>query len=360
MSEHGIVTATLRGNVPGAPTIALIAHMDTSPEASGKDVKPIVHANYDGRDIILPCDTTKVIRVDDTDGLSELVGKTLITTDGTTLLGADDKAGVATIMQAATFLTAHPEIRHGPIRIVFTCDEEIGHGTDKLDLDAIGAVVGYTLDGEGQGLIEAETFSADLAIVKVQGRNTHPGLATGKMINAIRLAGMFLSRLPQDRLSPETTSGKEGFVHPYVVEGGVESVTLRVLLRSFVDSELEAQADLLREAAASVVSEYPRACIDIEIGRQYRNMAQYLDKEPRAVRLAADAMRKVGVAPEFRAIRGGTDGSRLSEMGLPTPNLSTGMHNFHSPLEYACLEEMETAVRIIVELAQLWGEQGQA
>ncbi len=357
MSADGIVMGTVPGNVAGAPTIAFIAHMDTSPEASGKDVQPIVHRDYDGGDIVLPGDTSKVIRVDDNEGLAALKGKTLVTTDGTTLLGADDKAGVAAIMSAAAYLMEHPEVEHGDVRIVFTCDEEIGHGTDKLDLNAIGAVVGYTLDGEGQGHIEAETFSADVAVVRVCGVNTHPGYAYGKMVNAIRLAGAFLSRLPQDRLSPETTRGRDGFVHPYVIEGGVDCVTMRILLRSFVTDELGGQADLLREVAGAVMAEHAGADIQVEATRQYRNMGEYLGKEPRAVELASQAMQKVGVEPKFSAIRGGTDGSRLSEMGLPTPNLSTGMHHFHSPLEYACLEEMQVSVDVVIELARLWGEQ---
>lgn len=359
MSEHGIVMGTipLNGEPANAPTIAWLAHMDTSPEAGGKDVKPIVHNNYDGRDIVLPGDPGKVIRVDETEGLAALTGKTIITTDGTTLLGADDKAGIAVILTASAHLMAHPEIKHGPIRVVFTCDEEIGHGTDKLDLERIDAVCAYTLDGEGAGAIENETFSADLAEVSLIGRNIHPGLATGQMINAIRLAGLFISRLPWQRLAPETTSEREPFLHPYVCQGGVDQVKLRIILRSFVTADLATQASILRNVADSILAEHPKARIDIKISKQYRNMIEPLAREPRAVDLAAEAVRRSGLEPIFSSIRGGTDGSRLSEMGLPTPNLSTGMHNFHSPLEYACLEEMETAVRVLIELAQLWGRE---
>lgn len=359
MSEHGIVMATIpaTNGCENAPTIAWLAHVDTSPEASGKHVKPIIHNKYDGQDITLPGDTSKVIRVAETKGLAELKGKTIITTDGTTLLGADDKAGVATVMTAAAHLMAHPEINHGSIRVVYTCDEEIGHGTDKLDLSKIDATCAYTLDGEGAGAIENETFSADLAVVTITGINTHPGFATGKMINAIRLAGLFISRMPTKGLSPETTSDREGFMHPYVLKGGVDEVKLRIILRSFDSTDLPKQAKMLQDVADSIEAEFPKAKVDITVTKQYRNMVEALKREPRAVKLAAEAMRAAGVEPTFNSIRGGTDGSRLSEMGLPTPNLSTGMHNFHSPLEYACLEEMETAVAVLVELAQLWGRQ---
>ncbi len=356
MSEHGIVMGTIPGNVPGAPTIALFAHMDTSPEAPGANVNPIVHENYDGKDIVLPADPSKVIRVADTDGLAKLKGRTIITSDGTTLLGADDKAGVAIIMTAADRLMSDPEATRCPVRVVFTCDEEIGHGADKIDLERVDAVVGYTLDGESGGLIENETFSADLADVIVTGKNIHPGLAKGKMINAIRVAGDFLSRLPKD-LAPEATEGREPFVHPYVLSGGVDEVKIRTLLRSFVTADLAGQAALLRSTADAVVADHPGAVIDVKVSKQYRNMVEVLDKEPRAVDLAAQAMRNVGIEPVFESIRGGTDGSRLSEMGLPTPNISAGMYNFHSPLEFACLEEMESSVNAVVELAKLWSEQ---
>lgn len=357
MGDDGIVMGTIPATADGAPTIAWFAHMDTSPEYTGKNVKPIIHEEYDGKDIVLPGDPSRVIRVAETAGLTELAGKTIITSDGTTLLGADDKAGVAVVMTAAEHLLAHPELGHGPIRIVFTCDEEVGRGTDKLDLAEIDAVVAYTLDGEAECEIENETFSADLATVTIRGRNIHPGLATGKMINAIRLAALFVSRMPWDTLSPESTAKRDGFMHPYVIEGGVEQVTLRVLLRSFVTADLEQQAAMLREVVGSILAEHPKAAIDIDVRKQYRNMVEALEKEPRAVKLAAEAVRRIGMEPKFASIRGGTDGSRLSEMGLPTPNLSTGMHNFHSPLEFACLEQMDNAVKVLIELAQLWGRE---
>ncbi len=355
--EHGIVMATIPARVAGAPTVAWFAHVDTSPEFTAKNVKPVVHKNWNGKDITLPGDASRVIRVSETKGMAELAGKTIITTDGTTLLGADDKAGVAVIMTAAAQLLADRKIAHGPIRVVFTCDEEVGRGVDKVDLKKVGAVCGYTLDGESIGELDNETFSADLAVVTLTGKNIHPGLATGRMINAIRLAGQFLSRLPWKRLAPETTALRDGFLHPYVIEGGVHEVKLRIILRSFDAAELADHAKVLRTIADSILVEHPGAKIDVETKKQYRNMKEALDKEPRAVNLAAEAIRRAGLEPKFQSIRGGTDGSRLSEMGLPTPNLAVGMHNFHSPLEFACLEEMEASVRILIELAQLWGKE---
>jgi len=355
--EFGIVQATVPGNVAGAPVTAFVAHLDTSPEASGRNVRPVVHRNYDGSDLALPGDASRVLRPSEVEGLAELKGKTLITSDGTTLLGADDKSGVAVIMEAAQLLMADPDLPRGEIRVVFTCDEEVGRGVDRVDLKKVGAHVAYTLDGEGKGVIENETFSADLAVVTVRGQNIHPGLARGKMVNAIRLAGQFLSRLPWHRLAPETTSGREGFLHPYVLEGGVAECRIRILLRSFVTSELSEQAAILRTIAALIMAEHPRSKVEVEVKEQYRNMIEPLAAEPRAVALAEEAMKRVGLTPRFHSIRGGTDGSRLSAMGLPTPNLSAGMHNFHSPLEYACLEEMESAVRVVLELAGLWAKE---
>lgn len=353
--SHGIVLATLAANVPhAAPTIAWIAHLDTSPETSGRGVNPIVHANYDGRDLALPADPSKIIRVTDNPELLELKGKTLVTTDGTTLLGADDKAGIAVIMEAAAHLQSHPEVPHGPIRICFTCDEEIGHGVDHVDLAKLGARVGYTLDGGATSEIDTETFSADLAVVTVTGVNIHPALAKGAMVNAVRIASEFVSRLPRLALAPEATVDREGFLHPYRIEGGVSSATIRVLLRDFATPRLAEHAQLLEQVAAVLRAEHPRARIDVHVTPQYRNMADGLAKEPRSVVLAEEAMRRVGLAPRRTIVRGGTDGSRLTELGLPTPNLSTGEHNLHSPLEFTCVEEMRTAVNVLVELARLW------
>lgn len=355
--EHGIVLGALPATVnQKVPAIAWIAHVDTSPETSARNVKPIVHRGYNGEDIVLPGNPAKVIRVADCPDLAACKGKTVITTDGTTLLGSDDKAGVAVIMEAVKYLLAHPEIAHGPIRICFTCDEEIGHGVDHIDVKKLDAVVGYTLDGGGVGEIEGETFSADLAVVTIKGVNSHPSVGKGRMVNAIRLAGMFIDRLPRQGLSPETTAEREGFLHPYRLEGGVAEATIRVLLRDFDTPRLSDYAALLRVLGHEIKTEFPRASIDVSITPQYRNMADGVAKEPRAIVYAEEAMRRAGLTPTRQIIRGGTDGSRLTELGLPTPNLSTGQHNIHSPLEWTCLEEMETAVRVLVELSQVWGK----
>jgi tripeptide aminopeptidase len=353
--ENGIVLATVPPTVArDVPTIAWIAHVDTSPETTGKDVNPQVHHDYDGGDIVLPGDPSKVLRPAENPELARVAGKTVITTDGTTLLGADDKAGVAVIMEAAKYLIEHPEIEHGPIRVCFTCDEEIGHGVDHVDVKKLGAVVGYTLDGVGEGEIEGETFSADKATVTITGVNIHPSIAKGKMVNAIRLAGLFLDRLPRTTLAPEVTAGREGFIHPYGIEGGVGQATLRFLLRDFDTPRLAEQADLLHGIARQISLEYPAARVEVLVEKQYRNMADGIRREPRAMEYAVEAVKRVGLEPRLYSIRGGTDGAQLTERGLPTPNLSTGEHTPHSPLEWTCLEEMQTAVRVLVELAQVW------
>jgi tripeptide aminopeptidase len=353
--EFGIIMATIPPTIQrSVPVIAWLAHMDTSPETTGKDVKPIVHDRYTGTDIVLPGDPSKVLRPSEFPELKAVVGKTVITTDGTTLLGADNKAGVAVVMEAAKHLLAHPEIAHGPIRVCFTCDEEVGRGVDHVDIKKLGAEVGYTLDGMGQGEIEGETFSADKATVTFTGVNIHPSMAKGKMVNAIRLAGLFLDRLPRAALAPEVTEGREGFIHPYQAEGGVPQTVLRFLLRDFDTPKLADQAELLRLIARQLMTEFPAAKIDVEITKQYRNMADGIQREPRAMSYAIEAMKRAGLEPRILSIRGGTDGSRLTELGLPTPNLSTGEHNPHSPLEWTCLEEMETAVKVLIELAQVW------
>jgi len=355
-SEFGIVMATIPATVPGKPTTAWIAHVDTSPETTGKNVKPIVHANYDGKDIVLPGNTSKVIRFADSPDLQKCVGKTIVTTDGTTLLGADNKAGVAVIMETAAYLVKNTSIPHGPIRIVFTCDEEIGHGVDHADPKEIGALVGYTLDGMAEGEIEAETFSADKALVTIRGVNIHPSIAKGRMVNSIRLAGLFLDRLPRISLTPETTDGRLGFIHPYKIEGGVAETQMHLLLRDFITAKLGEEAELLQAIARTIEAEYPGASIDVKIEQQYRNMADGMKAEPRAVEYALEAIRRAGLEPKLGSIRGGTDGSQLTAKGLPTPNLSTAEHNLHSPLEWTCLEEMQSAVRVLVELAQVWAK----
>ncbi len=358
MADHGLVMATIPATVSWtAPTIAFVAHVDTSPETSGKEVKPIVHTNYAGGDIHLPGDLTKVIRVADTPELAALAGRTIVTSDGTTLLGADDKSGVAVIMAAAERLVAGREIPHGPIRLVFTCDEEVGRGTEHVDIASIGAHVAYTLDGGGAGEINAETFSADLAVVTVTGVNTHPSVGKGSMVNAVRILAEFLDALPKDSLAPECTDGREGFVHPYALSGGVAEAEARLILRDFEEEGLVSQARLLESIAARLRSAHPKASIRVATSPQYRNMRDGVAREPRAVALAVEAMKRAGIEPRLEPIRGGTDGSLLTSLGLPTPNLSTGEHSPHSPLEWTCLEEMETAVEVLVQLAGLWGQE---
>jgi len=353
--QHGLVWATVPATVKHeTPVVAFNAHVDTSPETTGKNVKPHVIRNYAGGDIPLTGDPTKMIRVADNPELGKLIGKTIVTTDGTTLLGADDKAGVAAIMELVHHLVEHPQIPHGALRILFTCDEEIGHGIDHVDLKKLGATVGYTLDGSGAGEIDTETFSADLAVVSIRGVNIHPSIGKGRMVNALRAAAAFIARLPKDTLSPETTDGREGFLHPYTIEGGVAEVKVKVLLRDFVTAELASKADVLRQAAREVVAEIPGCKIDVQISKQYRNMGEGLVKEPRAVAYAQEAYRRLKRECKLTIIRGGTDGSQLTERGLPTPNLSTGEHNPHSPLEWTCLEEMTAAVEVLVELVQVW------
>ena len=358
MGETGVVIATVPASgSSSAPAIAWIAHVDTSPETSGRNVKPQVHSSYDGNAITMPGDPSRVLTPEDQPALTGLVGQTIITSDGTTLLGGDDKAGVAVIMDAAQRLISTPDLEHGPVRLCFTCDEEIGRGTNGLSLDDLNAVCGYTLDGDGAGKIDSETFSADLAVVTVTGVNTHPSVGYGRMVNAIRILSAFIDRLPQDHSSPETTRGRDGFLHPYQIEGGVAEATARILLRDFESTKLEEFATLLESIADQIGQEFPEASIEIEVSEQYRNMREGLEREPRAVAKAVDAMQALGIDPELNVIRGGTDGSLLTAMGLPTPNLATGQHNPHSPLEWSCLEEMETAVDVLFQLALAWGSE---
>lgn len=355
--QHGVVLATIPANVDfSVPTIALCAHLDTSPETSGKDIRPQVIENYSGGDLLLPGDPNQVIRIADNPELTDLRKCTIITSDGTTLLGADDKAGVAVIMETAQWLCKHPEIPHGPIRICFTCDEEIGRGVDKLDPAEIGAAVCYTLDGHARNEIDVETFSADQAVVTIRGVNIHPSIAKGRMTNAVRAAAAFCARLPRDQLAPEASDGRQGFLHPYDITGGVAEVRLKILLRDFDAAQLAAQAELLDRAAEAVMREFPAAKIETVIRRQYRNMAEGLAREPRAAAYAEEALKRLGRTAKRTIVRGGTDGSRLTELGLPTPNLSCGAHNPHSPLEWACLDEMLESVEWLISLAEVWAE----
>lgn len=360
-TSHGLVYATVPSTLSAeqsttAPVVAFNAHVDTSPETTGKDVKPQVIRSYAGGDITLPKDPSKIITVAQNPELGGLKGKTLVTTDGTTLLGADDKSGIAVIMELAQHLVEQPQLKHGPVRILFTCDEEIGHGIDHVDLKKLGATVCYTLDGSAAGEVDVETFSADLATIRVTGINIHPSIAKGRMVNALRAIGTFLDRLPRAGHSPETTDGRNGFLHPYDLSGGVAAASAKVLLRDFDTAGLGVKADLLRSLAQQVEQEHPGAKIDVQIKKQYRNLGDGLAKEPRAAAYAVEAHRRLGREAKLTIIRGGTDGSQLTERGLPTPNLSTGEHNPHSPLEWTCLEEMVAATEVCAELVQVWAQ----
>jgi len=337
-----------------APVIGFIAHVDTSPEMPGHDVRPIVHRQYDGGDLVLPDDPYAVLRASENPALSAQIGNTIVTASGLTLLGSDDKAGVAEIVAAAEYLQAHPEIGHGPVRIAFTPDEEIGRGANHFDVERFGATCAYTLDGGSRGELEFESFSADAITVKFKGFNTHPGYARGRMVNAIRVASDFGARLPRDRMSPETTDGYEGYLHPYQVQASVDCTTVKVLVRDFVTAGLKDKEEFVQQLAHDVVRGHPGSSVDFVIDESYRNMREVLERHPQVVDYARRAIRLAGLEPIEKPIRGGTDGSRLSFMGLPTPNLFAGEHNFHSRLEWVSAEDMDKAVEVIVRLSQLW------
>jgi tripeptide aminopeptidase len=352
--KFGLVYATIPATVSSkVPTIAWNAHVDTSPEAPGKDVRPQVIRNYAGGDIRLPGDPTQVILVERNPDLNSVHGKTLVTTDGTTLLGGDDKAGVAIIMQTAATLMRDKSIPHGPIRILFTCDEEIGHGVDHVDLKKLGAEACYTLDGPAANSVDIETFSADLATVTISGINCHPSVAKGRMINAIKGMAKFIDLLPAE-MSPEMTSECQGFVHPYQLQGHVDQAVVQVLLRDFEAERLGDQAKLLRDIGSKVEQAVPGCRVEIKVMRQYRNMRDGLQSAPHVVEYAKQAHAALGRSCRLEMIRGGTDGSRLTELGLPTPNLSSGQHNLHSLLEWACLDEMSQACELLIALAKVW------
>jgi tripeptide aminopeptidase len=353
VDENGYLMATVPATIDGdAPTIGLIAHVDTSPEMSGANVKPIVHARWDGRDIVLPADPTAVLRATEQPDLARQIGHDIVTASGTTLLGADDKAGVAVIVEAAAQLLARRDVAHGRIRICFTPDEEIGRGADRFDVARFGADFAFTLDGGVCGELELESFSADLLTVTFTGFNTHPGYAKGQMVNAIKAAARFVDRLPSDRLSPETTEAYEGFVHPYQMEASVDRTSVRVLLRDHATPKLREQEALIRSLAEQVAAE-TRSQVAFEVRTQYRNMREVLDGRPEILERARAAIRRAGLKPIEKPIRGGTDGSRLSFMGLPTPNLFAGEHNFHSRLEWTSRQDLEAAVRVVIELARV-------
>jgi tripeptide aminopeptidase len=353
-TEHGYVFATVPGSA--GPTVGLIAHMDTSEDESGTDVKPQVVRDYDGGDIVLPGDTRKVLRASENPLLTERAGHDIITTDGTTLLGADDKAGIAEIMGAVAYLVAHPEIEHAPVRVGFTVDEEVGRGVDHFDIDAFGADFAYTLDGSELGRIDDETFSASEVRIRIEGHSVHPGTSKGKMVNAIKLAARLVDRLPRDARSPETTEGSEGFVHPHRITGTTAEAELRFIARDFDAAKLEEHEALLRRLADELAAEEPRAHVSVSIESSYRNMKEFLDAEPAVTEAADEAARRVGLQPWREPIRGGTDGAMLSARGLLTPNIYTGAHQFHSVLEWASVQDMATSAATIVELVKVWAE----
>jgi tripeptide aminopeptidase len=357
LDQHGYVYASIAANTDKeVPVICFCSHMDTSPDCSGKDVKPQLVRNYRGGDIVLPGDPTQVIRAADHPALKDQIGNDIVTSDGTTLLGADNKAGVAEIMDAAKFLIDNPHIKHGAIKILFTPDEEIGRGVDKADLKKLGADFAYTIDGETAGNIEDETFSADGATLTIDGVSTHPGFAKGKMEHAIKIAAAVIDRLPKDSCSPETTEGKEGFLHPVGMVGTLEKATVSFIVRDFTDEGLKQNEALLEGIVKEVMREFPRSAYRLEFKQQYRNMKQVIDRHPKVIENAMEAIRRAGLTPVKTSIRGGTDGSRLSFMGLPCPNIFAGEHAFHSRLEWVSVQDMEKAVQTIVHLATIWEE----
>ena len=356
LTEHGYVLATLPGTAADAPTIALIAHVDVSPDVPAAGVSPVVHRDYPGGPIALPGDPAVVLDPAELPALAERVGHDLVTSDGTTLLGADDKAGVAEIMAAAAYLRRTPAPAHATVRIAFTVDEEVGKGTDHLELARLGASCAYTFDGSGRGELELETFSAYQATVTFHGKSVHPGTAKGKLVNAVTLAADLVAALPRDRLTPETTEGREGFLHPTRISGSSSEASVVFLVRDHDDSLLEEHLSLLRQTADEVAARDPRASVTVSVVEQYRNMRRFLDGHPRVVAAAEEAIRRAGVEVERTIIRGGTDGARLSERGLPTPNLFTGGQEYHSLREWASVQDMAAAAATAVELARVWAE----
>ncbi|MBV6426803.1 MAG: Peptidase T [Haliscomenobacter sp.] len=361
LDPHGYVYATIPANTAkNVPVICYCSHVDTSPDSSGAGVKPILHASYGGGEIVLPDDPSVVIKPEEHPDLLEQIGNDLITASGTTLLGADNKAGVAAIMDAAQFLVTHPDIPHGTIKILFTPDEEIGRGVNKVDLEKLGAAFGYTIDGEKRGSLEDETFSADAATITIHGVSAHPGFAQGKMENAIKIAAAVVDRLPKDRLSPESTSGREGFIHPTSISGGLEKAVVQFIVRDFTDEGLIGHEQLLKGILDEVLKDYPNSRAEFKVTEQYRNMKKVLDQHPQVAEFAAEAIRRAGMEPIRSSIRGGTDGSRLSYMGLPCPNIFAGEHAFHSRQEWVSVQDMELAAQTLVHLAMVWEEKGQA
>ncbi|MGJ4923757.1 peptidase T [Bradyrhizobium oligotrophicum] len=357
LDDNGYVYATIPATTDKAvPVICFCSHMDTSPDCSGANVKPQIVRNYQGGDIVLPGDPSQIIRAAEHPALKDQIGSDIVTTDGTTLLGADNKAGIAEIMDAAQFLISNPQIKHGTIKILFTPDEEIGRGVDRVDLKKLGADFGYTMDGETAGNIEDETFSADGATILINGVSAHPGFAKGKMEHAIKIASAIVDRLPKDGCSPETTEGKEGFLHPVGISGALEQARLDFIVRDFSEQGLRQKEALLEDIVRDVLKDYPRSTYRMEVRQQYRNMKEVIDRHPEIVTYAEEAIRRAGLTPVRTSIRGGTDGSRLSFMGLPCPNIFAGEHAFHSRLEWVSVKDMEKAAQTIVHLAMIWEE----
>jgi tripeptide aminopeptidase len=357
IAGYGCLFATIPATVNFAvPVVAFMAHVDTSPAFHASGVKPIVHRRYNGEPITLPDDPSQVLSPDEFPYLHKKIGEDIVTASGTTLLGADDKAGIAAIMAMAGYFLAHPEVPHGKIRIVFTTDEEIGRGVRHVKMEDVGADYGYTLDGLDAGELTFETFSADKAVVTITGVSTHPGTALGVMVNALTLAAKFINFLPQHTRTPETTSGRQGFIHLYTMNGTAAAAELNFILRDFELEGLQAHGDLLRTAAQALALSEPRAKVECAITPQYRNMRYWLENDLTPVNLAETAMRRAGLEPIYTPIRGGTDGSQFTERGLPTPNIFTGMQNVHGPLEYVSLQDIARAARVCIELAQLWSQ----
>lgn len=355
LDEYGVLTATVPANRPNVPVMAWLAHVDTSPETSGHGVKPQIHEKYDGGDIVLP-GSGEILSPKDFPELKDVIGHTVITSDGTTLLGTDCKAGLTAIIEAAERLLKDNSLPHGEIRICFSVDEEVGRGTEHLDPSRLNADVAYTLDGGALGMVDSETFSADLATVTITGINTHPAHGKDHMVNAIRIGAEFISRMPRVSLSPETSDKRQGFLHPYSFEGGVDKTEIKIILRDFETELLSVKKDILDSIAVALRAEYPKATIEVNVRRQYRNMRDGLVKEPRAIPYALEAWRRSGIEPRRTIIRGGTDGSGLTEMGLPTPNLSSAQHNIHSLNEWTSVEEMEKVTEVLLNLAAIWTE----
>ncbi|VAX20426.1 Tripeptide aminopeptidase [hydrothermal vent metagenome] len=355
MDENGYVMATLDGNTDkDVPVIGFIAHVDTSPAVSGENVNPQIHKNYQGGD--LEIGEGKVIDVANNPELNAMIGMDIITTDGTTLLGADDKAGIAEIMDALNYLKEHPEIKHGTIKIGFTPDEEIGRGADKFDVEKFGAKYAYTIDGSTRGEVETETFSADAVVITFSGINVHPGYAKDKLVNSMKVAANLIELLPKNELSPETTEKREGYVHPVSINGNEEKTVVKFIIRDFIDEKLKEFEDLLKSLCEKAVTNFPGSSFEFEVIEQYRNMKNILNEHPSVEENALESLRRLGIEPIQSAIRGGTDGSRLSYMGLPTPNLFAGGHNFHAYTEYVAIQDMEASVKNIATLIQIWEE----